>query len=117
MLAKPARKLDLTSIITILLDGNLARMETKESVIKCALVKYQSVVSKTADLQHNLIENNFTLCALTETWIRQDDDVTSVQLFPPGFKVISISRKDKTGGGIAVVYKDTITVRSRATHS
>ena len=43
--------------------------------------------------------------------------MTSVQLCPPGFKVISISRKDKTGGGIAVVYKDTITVGSRATHS
>ena len=117
MLAKPARQLDLTSIITILLEGNLVRMETKESILKCALVNCQSVVNKTADLQHDLIENNFTLCALTETWIRLDDDVTSVQLCPPGFKVISISRKDKTGGGIAVVYKDTITVRSRATHS
>ena len=116
MLAKPARKLDLTSIITILLEGNLVRMETKESIIKCALVNCQSV-NKTADLQHNLSENNFTLCALTETWIRQDDNVTLVQLCPPGVKVISISRKDKTGGGIAVVYKDTITVRSRATHS
>ena len=117
MLAKPVRQLDLTSIITILLESNLARMETKESIIKCALVNFQSVVNKTADLQHDLIENTFTLCALTENWIRQDDDVTSVQLCPPGFKVISISRKDKTGGGIAVVYKDTITVRSRATHS
>ena len=67
MLAKPARQLDLTSIITILLEGNLVRMETKESIVKCALVNCQSVVSKTADHQHNLIENNFTPCALTET--------------------------------------------------
>ena len=117
ILAKPARKLDLTSDITILLEGNLVRMETKESIIKCALVNCQSVVNETVDLQHNLTENNFTLCALTETWIRQDDDVTSVQLRPPGFKVISISRKDEMGGGMAVVYKDTITVRSKATHS
>ena len=49
MLAKPARQLDLTSIITILLEGNLVRMETKESVINCALVNCQSVVNKTAD--------------------------------------------------------------------
>ena len=117
MLARPARQLDLTSIITILLESNLVRMETKKSIIKCALVNCWSVVNKTADLQHDLTENNFTLCALTETWIRQDDDVTSVQLCPSGFKVISISRKNKTVGGIAVVYKDTITVRSRATHS
>ena len=117
MLTKPARQLDLTSIITILLGNILARLETKESVIKYALVNFQSVVNKTADLQCDLIENNFTLCALTETWIRQEDDVTLVQLCPPGFKAISISRKDKIGGGIALVHKDTITVGSRATHS
>ena len=117
MLAKPPRQLDPTSIITILLEGNLVRTETKESIIKYALVNCWSVVNKTADLQYDLIENNFTLCALTETWIRQDDDVTSVQLCPPGFNVISISRKDKTEGGIAVVYRDTISERSRATHS
>ena len=53
---------------------------------------------------------------MTKTWIRQEEDVTLVQLCPSGFKAISISRKDRTGGGIAVVYKDTLTVRSRATH-
>ena len=88
-------------------EGNLVRMETKESIIKCTLVNCWSVVNKRADLQNGLIENNFTLCALTETWIRLDDDVTWVQLCPPGYKVISKSRKDKTGGGIAVVYRDT----------
>ena len=115
-LAKPSRQLDLTSIITILLENNLATLETKESIIKCALVNCWSVVNKTADFWCDLIENSFTLCALTETWIRQED-VTSVQFCPPAFKAISISRKDNIGGGIAVVYKDTITVRSRATHS
>ena len=116
-LTKPARQLDLTSIITVLLENNMVRLETKESIIKCALVNCQSVVNKTADHQCDLIENNFTLCALTETWIRQKDDVTSVQLYIPSFKAISISKKDKIGGGITVVYKDTITVRFRASHS
>ena len=60
MLAKPARQLDLTSIITILLEGILARMKTKESIIECAPLNCQSVVSKTADLHHDLIQNNFT---------------------------------------------------------
>ena len=116
-LAKPARWLDMTSKITILLENKLVRMETKESIIKGALVNCQSVVNKTADFLCDVIENNFTLCTVTETWIRQEEDVTLVQLCPPGFKAISISRKDRTGGGIAVVYKDTITVRSRATHN
>ena len=43
--------------------------------------------------------------------------MTPVQLCPPGFKATSISRKDRTGGVIAVVYKDTLTVRPRATHN
>ena len=48
-LAKPARQLDLTSIITILLESNLVRLETKESKIRCVLVNCRSVVNKTAD--------------------------------------------------------------------
>ena len=43
--------------------------------------------------------------------------MTPLQLCPPGFKSISISRKDRTGGGIAVVYKDILTVRPKATHN
>ena len=43
--------------------------------------------------------------------------MTPVQLCPPGFKSILISRKDRTGRGIAVVYKDILTVRPRATHN
>ena len=42
--------------------------------------------------------------------------MTPVQFCPPGFKSISISRKDRTGGSIAVVYKDILTLRPRATH-
>ena len=43
--------------------------------------------------------------------------MTPVQLCPPGFKSISISRKDRIGEGIAVVYKDILTVRHKATHN
>ena len=43
--------------------------------------------------------------------------MTPVQLCPPGFKSKSIPRKDRNGGGIAVVYKDILTVRPRATHN
>ena len=115
--AKPVRKLDLTSIISILLENKSTGLGSKESKLKCALVNCQSVVNKTADFRCDLIENDFTLCVLTETWIRQEEDVTPVQLCPPGFKSISISRKDRTGGGITVVYKDILTVRHKATHN
>ena len=116
-LAKPVRWLDLTSIISILLENKLMGLGTKESKIKCAVVNCRSVVYKTADFWCDLIENDFTLCVLTETWIRQEEDVTPVQLCPPGFKTILISRKDRTGGGIVVIYTDTLTVRPRATHN
>ena len=114
---KPVRKLDLSSIISILLENKSTGLGSKESGFMCALVNCQSVVNKTADFQCDLIENDFTLCVLTETWIRQENDVTPVQLCPPGFKSISISRKDRIGGGIAVVYKDILTVRHKATHN
>ena len=46
--AKPVRRLDLTSIISILSENKLMGLGTKELKIKCALVNCQSV-NKTAD--------------------------------------------------------------------
>ena len=45
--AKPVRKLDLTSIISILLENKSTGLGSKESKIKCALVNCRSVINKT----------------------------------------------------------------------
>ena len=54
------------------------------------------------------------VCALTETWIREGDDTTAIQLCPDGYSSVSIPREGRMGGGIAIVHKSDITLRSKS---
>ena len=54
--------------------------------------------------------NNYDLCALTETWIKEDDTLTSHRMCPPGYSVTSVPRTNCMGGGIAIVHKTGLSV-------
>ena len=54
--------------------------------------------------QSDITTNNLDVCILTEIWIRVGDSITDVQMCPPGYKVYSVPRKDRSGGDIAVIY-------------
>ena len=75
-----------------------------------ALINCRSVVNKTQDIQLELVLNNLDLCILTETWIREDDTTTPGRLCPSGYKALSISRHGRTGGGIAIIYKNDLNI-------
>ena len=68
------------------------------------LINSRSVTNKTECIQAEITEANAALCALTETWIKEDDDITQQQLCPSGCKCISIPRKVRSGGGLALIY-------------
>ena len=78
--------------------------------LHCALINCRSVVNKTQDIQLELVLNNLDLCILTETWIREDDTTTPGRLSPSGYKALSISRHGRTGGSIAIVYKNDLNI-------
>ena len=59
-----------------------------------------------------MVKNNLDLCILTETWIKEGDTITPTRLCPKGYKSLSISRQDKAGGGIAIVYKSELNISS-----
>ena len=74
------------------------------------LINCRSVVNKTQEIQLELVNNNLDLCILTETWIKECDTITPTRLFPNGYKSLSISRQDRVGGGIAIVYKSELNI-------
>ena len=82
----------------------------KVYTISGALLNCQSIVNKTQDLQVEIATNNYDLCALTETWIKEDDTLTSHRMCPPGYSVTSVLRTNHTGGGIAIVHKTGLSV-------
>ena len=52
---------------------------------KCATVNCGLIVNKTGDFKLELTEHNLDACALTETWIREGEDTTAIQLCPDGY--------------------------------
>ena len=82
----------------------------KVYTISGALLNCQSIVNKTQDLQVEIATNNHDLCALTETWIKEDDTLTSHRMCPPGYSVTSVPRANCMGGGIAIVHKTGLSV-------
>ena len=67
------------------------------------LINCRSAAYKTECIQAETTEANAALCALTETWIKDQDDKTLLQLCPSGYKCISIPRKMRSGGGLALI--------------
>ena len=55
-----------------------------------------------------MLDNNIDICVLTETWIKQDDNITAVNMCPIGYGAVSLPRPDHSGGGIAIIYNKNI---------
>ena len=83
--------------------------------ISGALMNCRSVTNKTQEIQVELTNNNLDVCLLTEIWIKEDDNITPTRLSPKGYNSLSISRLDRTGGGIAVVFKKDLNVTKACT--
>ena len=81
------------------------------------LVNCRSATNKIKYIQAEITEANGALCALTETWIKEEDDITPFQLCSSGYKCISIPRKVKSGGGLALIYQDNINLQIEKEYS
>ena len=46
----------------------------------------RSVKNKTQEIQVELTSNNLDVCVLTETWIKEDDNITDTRQCPKGYK-------------------------------
>ena len=104
---------DWNNLLPIKTINNSLQSQSTESLqedLHSALINCRSVVNKIQEIQLELVNNNLDLCILTETWIREDDTITPTRLCPNGYKSYSISRKDRVGGGIAVVYKSGLNI-------
>ena len=54
---------------------------------------------------------------MTETWIREDDTITPLELYPLGYKSISIPQQNQKGGGVAIVYRNTLSLTHNSTYN
>ena len=64
--------------------------------IHCGLVNCRSIVNKTQAIQDEIGKCKLDICALMETWIKPEDNITHIAISPLGYKAISIPRTNKT---------------------
>ena len=70
----------------------------------------RSVRNKTTDICDHVMHANVDLVFLCETWLQPEDDESDcVALTPPGFRLRSLPRMTGAGGGLAVLYRNSLT--------
>ena len=78
--------------------------------LSLCLVNSQSGRNKTADFVDYIFDHRCDLIAVTETWLRTIDDAIRAELCPAGYKPIDYARTGRGGGGIGLLYKDSLQV-------
>ena len=68
----------------------------------------KSIYHKIPEFQDYITTNKISVCAITETWLKNDpDDLGHKEIAPIGYNIISHPRSlGRQGGGTALVYKN-----------
>ena len=74
-------------------------------------------LTKPSGIKVHITEQKLDMYALTETWIKEDDTITSLHLCSPNYKALSFPRSNRTGGGIALIYNKWIDVKTGTVYS
>ena len=101
----------------VIIASTVNRLCKKTIDYRCATVNCYLIVNKTSDFKVECMEHKLDVCVLTETWIRESDDTTAVQLCPDGYSSVSIPREGRIGGGIAIVHRSDMTLRSKSVYN
>ena len=73
---------------------NVAISKAKYVNLSLAHINACLVKNKIASFQHYLSDSRTDICAVTETWIKQDDPLQVSDIPPPGYSIISVPRPD-----------------------
>lgn len=79
------------------------------------MINCRSVCNKAITVKDYITDHNLDLILLTETWLGYERDrQVCGDLLPSGYEIKHISRKKRRGGGVALVYRSTISLTDMA---
>ncbi|KAF7247270.1 Netrin receptor UNC5B [Varanus komodoensis] len=87
--------------------GSLVSCPSGLTVLLC---NARSANNKSALIHDLIVDEGADLACITETWAGEGGDVALSQLCPPGYMVQHCSRPEGRGGGVALVYRASITL-------
>ena len=70
----------------------------------------QSIANKSALFVDYINECKADLCAITETWLSDNDSAVCHETTPPSYKLFHCPRSDRRGDGTALLFRNNINV-------
>jgi len=78
------------------------------SSLKFTLFNIRSLKPKSLLVREKIEEEGIDCFMLTETWLTQGGDACITECCPSGFSLLHTNRKGKSGGGVAVIIRDSL---------
>ena len=79
--------------------------------LSLSLVNIRSVKSKSADFLEFVLASQADIVTLVKTWLTPDDVAARKEAVPNGYMLLDQPRIGRKGGGIAILYKKSISVK------
>ena len=82
--------------------------------VKACVFNVQYIQKKAQSVNEYIVDNNFDIVTLIETWLRPDnlDQVVIAELCPPGYTFANLPRQNGSGyGGLGIVYRDSLQLK------
>ena len=80
------------------------------------LINPRSCNNKTALMKQVINDLGLDICAIKETWLKENDEIGKASLKLEGYEIFSSPCPIRSGGGIAVVYKEDLKVTKSQEH-
>ena len=90
------------------------RKKKPQPDMRLCLLNARSLCNKALEVCDHITEHKVDLMCITETWYKADEKRNSVaiaEVTPPGYRTEHIPRVTGRGGGVAIIHKQSITVK------
>ena len=88
---------------------NLERCTPKPKPLSMCLINPRSCNNKAAVMKQFINVLDLDVCAVTETWLKEGDEVARVALRPEGYEILSTPWPNRLGG-IAIIHKEDLKI-------
>jgi hypothetical protein len=87
------------------------RARSLKKFVSLGLINARSVNKRAAEIHYFLHSTSISVIAITETWFTIDHGSDDLRAFcPDGYSAVHVPRCGSKGGGVAILYRNTIRV-------
>jgi hypothetical protein len=83
---------------------------SNERWMTACLINCQSAGNKAFTIKDYVVDNDFDVAFLCETWLASSRQRVCGELTPAGYRLRALNRSEKRGGGVAVLHKASVRV-------